>query len=53
MLVSMNLFQKDILLNCLRCSLPFTGNQCEVNLCQNRCQNNATCVVSENHISCK
>ncbi|UJR31341.1 hypothetical protein I4U23_018836 [Adineta vaga] len=34
------------------CALPFTGNQCEVNLCQNRCQNNGTCTINESNISC-
>ncbi|CAF0938219.1 unnamed protein product [Adineta steineri] len=34
------------------CSLPFTGNQCEVNLCQNRCQNNGTCIINGSNIIC-
>jgi len=49
-------FKRIFLLNSefiFRCSLPFTGNQCERNLCQNRCQNNGTCTMNETNIICK
>ncbi|CAF1341226.1 unnamed protein product [Rotaria sordida] len=34
------------------CSLPFTGNQCQINLCQNHCQNNGRCILNGSNIIC-
>ncbi|CAF3052787.1 unnamed protein product [Rotaria socialis] len=34
------------------CPLPFTGNQCQIDLCQNNCQNNGQCTLNGSYISC-
>ncbi|CAF4022418.1 unnamed protein product [Rotaria magnacalcarata] len=35
------------------CSSPFTGNQCQIDFCQNHCQNNGRCTLNGSYVSCK
>ncbi len=36
-----------------RCTFPFYGNQCELNQCQNHCQNNGSCLINGTDLICK